>query len=531
MTESRMNREYELKFKVRASDLDPFKDALRATFETVDAWTADRLSSRYFDTPGGGMAAKGIGIRLRRSSKGTVQTVKTQSAGAGGLMDRKEWEHPLTGDTLDFRVLPADARDAMGRVPVSELQEIIEVEVERETAVVRQRNLLGPDLIVEAALDRGYVAAGGDREHFAECELELLQGDFTFFLEKVAEVVAICPLALSNETKAARGYRLLGGGEPAARKAPKFNLSGKQSVDEALASIFSVCGTNIIDNESVCLRGRDPEGVHQMRVSVRRLRSSLNIFRPLMDAATFEWVADDLKWLGGRLGPARDWDVFLAETLESMVSFGIDEPSIRALREAAEGKRAAAYEQVRETLGSDRYAQLMFRLMAFTALKGWRASPPDLDDPLLKPLGRAARKILRRQYARLMKAAKGLETQDIEARHQVRIRVKKLRYAVDFLRGVYRAEAAEGFLSALRRLQDEFGHINDLAEAIRLTDALTDTSDAGTLDERVVFAAGQVRGWYARAMREAEPELLRNWDEFAATPPFWETKKRARKGK
>lgn len=279
-----------------------------------------------------------------------------------------------------------------------------------------------------------------------------------------------------------------------------------------MADIFAACVGNIIDNEEACRDGADPEGVHQMRVSLRRLRSSLKVFGAFLDARRVDWMAGDLKWLGNQLGPARDWDVYIGETLASVAAYGIDDKAIAAMTKAAAARRAKAYAQVRAALGSERYARLVFRLTAFVQTQGWLPRPVDADDPLLKPLGMIAPKALHKPYRKLM----------AEARHEVRIRLKRVRYGVDFLRGVYPGARTEKFMKALKELRDQFGHLNDVAQAMRLTDELTTSINGTRIDDLLLFAGGQVRGWYARALQDAEPQLLRDWQEFAAAPPFWE---------
>ena len=521
MVASGDSRECELKFKARVGDLAKFKRAVSAVSGAKCAWPASDLSSRYFDTRERRLAGKGVAVRVRRANGRTVQTVKTASNGSGGLMDRMEWEQPIDGPGLDLDALPPEARRAMGVVVEGELAPVMEMLMQRQTATITRENPLGQDLVIEAAVDKGSVTAGGKSERFAECELELIQGDIGMFFQVVSEINARCPLPLSNVTKAARGYRLLDGREAVPHRVRKFALTGQQSVHDALSDIFATCVGNIIDNEEACLEGKDPEGVHQMRVSVRRIRSSLNIFRPFIEPERVEWLREELKWLGGSLGPARDWDVYIDETLGSIASYGIDDDATRSLRRVAARKRKAAYALVRETLRSERYARLIFRLTAFIALEGWLSRPLRSNNALFRPLRKTATKILRRPYRKLLRAAEGLEGHDIEARHEVRIRLKKVRYAVDFLHGVFPETDTKPFIKALRGLQDRFGSLNDVAQAMALTDELTSDSENG--DPRVHLAAGQVRGWYARALRQTEDELLADWNAFAALPPFWES--------
>lgn len=523
MSAGQANREFELKFRAQPKDMQRFKRAVNAAGKNRRAWSRKSLVSRYFDTADLRLRALGVSARLRSNGEKTVQTIKARAGnGGGGLMDRHEWERVVEGEALMLTDLPIAARRAIGAIRDDELRVVMEVHLERQSMLIRRANPLGPDVVIEAVADNGRVVAGEREETFAECELELIEGDINAFFTVASEIHNACPLPMSSLTKAGRGYRLLSGEGPQAHRVPKFELTGKQTIHQALAEIYPVCIANIVENEEACLDGTDPEGVHQMRVSVRRLRTSLKVFDGYLDPARTAWMADDLKWLGSALGPARDWDVYITEMLDQVSGYGVDGKAIDTLRSAAEEKRAGAYEAVRKTLSSRRYAKMIFHLTAFVAVEGWLAMPADPADPLLRSLEQCAGDILSRPHRKLLKQGKKLETQDMEARHDVRIRLKKLRYAVDFLRGVYPGKQTSKYVKSLQSLQDQFGHLNDVAQAMHMTNLLTASGD-DVKAKTLAMAGGLIQGWYARALKETEPALIKNWNTFSKTSPFWLT--------
>lgn len=521
MAAEQANREFELKFSAEPKELQRFKKAVNAAGKNRRQWTKKTLVSRYFDTEDLRLRALGVSVRLRSNGEKVVQTIKARAGNSGGgLMDRHEWERDVEGDALVLTDLPIAARRAIGAVRDDELDVVMQVHIERQAMVIRRANPLGPDVVIEAVLDEGRIVAGGNEETFAECELELIEGDPNSFFTVASEIHNACPLPMSALTKAGRGYRLLTGEGPKTYRVPKFQLSGEQTIHTALTEIYPACIANIVENEEACLDGTDPEGVHQMRVSVRRLRTSLKVFGDYLDPARTAWMEDDLKWLGSALGPARDWDVYISEMLASVGGYGIDENALAVLRKAAEERRADAYGQVRKTLTSRRYAKMMFHLTAFVAVEGWLASPVAPSDPLLQRLESCAADILSKPHRKLLKQAKNLEQQDMEARHEVRIRLKKLRYAVDFLRGVYGGKATAAYVKSLQSLQDQFGHLNDVAQAMQMTGALTAVDDAANAHD-LALAGGLVQGWYARALKQTGPELVKDWKRFKKVQPFW----------
>jgi CHAD domain-containing protein len=121
-----------------------------------------------------------------------------------------------------------------------------------------------------------------------------------------------------------------------------------------------------------------------------------------------------------------------------------------------------------------------------------------------------------RHFARLSPAA----------RHEVRIACKKLRYAADFFRSLYKQKKASAYIRSLAALQDDLGHLNDVATAESLLARLRDNTPAtGKRAVAVAHGAGLVLGWHARAAIDAEPRMVDDWRAFAAEKPFWHVKK------
>ena len=99
----------------------------------------------------------------------------------------------------------------------------------------------------------------------------------------------------------------------------------------------------LVAHEPITRVGEDPEGVHQARVAVRRLRSDLRTFRPLLDRDWAEALRVELRWLGGLLAPVRDAEVLgvrLQGRIEGMV--GLELASAKVLLDRLETDRLEA---------------------------------------------------------------------------------------------------------------------------------------------------------------------------------------------
>ncbi|MDQ3161310.1 MAG: CYTH and CHAD domain-containing protein, partial [Actinomycetota bacterium] len=134
--------------------------------------------------------------------------------------------------------------------------------------------------------------------------------------------------------------------------------------------------------------GTDPEELHGFRVATRRLRAFLRAGRELLDPEWAEPLRDELRWLGGELGPGRDLDVLLERLRGEIGSLDEDAEAGQALVEVLERDREALCAQVHEALGSERYFELLDRLE--------QPPPPLTGRVTLKEIQRAEHQKLRK---------------------------------------------------------------------------------------------------------------------------------------
>lgn len=517
------SREYELKLIGSARDIGALKTRLDRHIGNAAGWRTRKLRTVYFDTVDRALETQGVAWRVRKVGRRFEQCVKVTDR-ARGILGRHEWETPVSGGAPDRALLPLQAARYVADVEDARLQPLFATEFQRRLRLVDHASPAGAFAQIEVAIDKGHVEAGARAEPIHEVEFELKRGHPRDLFDLVLAVTEGTGLRPSPVSKSARGHRLATGADgSAAVFAQKLDIDASMTVSDSLAGVFRIGLNTPTANEPVALAGRDPEGVHQMRVAVRRMRTALTVFADFFNPASVASIKDDLKWVMDTLGPARDWDVFLSEIAAPVEGAGICPNGRAAVLAAARAERDIAYNDVRRTLESPRYARIVLRLFDFTETRGWLMGAPHAAPLML--VDSIAPGVLSRAHKKAVKAGRNLATLSLDDRHRLRIRVKKLRYAVEFLQNLYAKSERKTYRKRLARLQDRFGHLNDVAVAERLFAALLDKAEASgqAADHCAELrrAAGAIVGWHARGLADGEQDLLREWNDYLAAAPFW----------
>lgn len=427
----------------------------------------ERLVTIYYDTPARDLRAAGLTLRVRASGGRFVQTVK-DGAGGAGLFDRAEWEAEVAGETPEPAAWAGTAAEAVLREAGAAPERVFATVMARRAASVSH----GTSRIL-VTLDEGQVESAQGVATLCELELEVESGlpaDLFGLAQALAETV---PLRLGVLSKSARGFALLDGAGPAATKAGPVALSKGASAAEVFRSVARSCLRHLRLNETVFLEsGPDPDALHQMRVALRRLRTALALFAPLLDGdARAASLGDEIKQVTEPFGQARNLDVYLAETLPALAQRHPDDPGLDDLRRRAQERREGAYAAVTAILDSPEWRGLLLDIAGWVETGAWAERPAATRD------GRAlAAHVLERARRRLKRRSRGLKRLDAHARHRARIAAKRLRYGAEFFAGLYPKTSArrrhKAFTAALADLQDRLGALNDLATAHAVTEGL-----------------------------------------------------------
>ncbi|MFT3965122.1 MAG: CHAD domain-containing protein [Sphingobium sp.] len=435
-----MATECELKLELPAVT-DP--EALRALL-SLGPSRVTRMRATYFDTPDFALAKQDCSLRIRQEGRRRVQTVKAPAAPAAGLLTRREYEQPARGAAP--RLDPGSPAALLLGDRVEELGPRFDVAVTRRTWQLDTGRAE-----IELALDLGQAHAGGEASDFCEIEAELRGGDVGELFMLGRRISRLAPARIGVLTKAERARRLLR--DPAkADKARAIALTREMSAGDAFRLIAHGCITHYRLNEARLLVADDPEAVHQARVALRRLRTALRIFRPLADGRAMRRFNQDARWLGARLGAARDLDVLL------------DRAEAAGPRRRIQAAREQAYAHMRLAIDSDLARELMIDLAQWLTIGKWARGKDRRRDG---PVARYAAKAMDRLHERLLEEGDAVGGADDHLRHEARKTAKTLRYATEFFARLHdggkRRKARIRYLAGLEELQDHLGLLNDMA--------------------------------------------------------------------
>lgn len=456
---------------------------------------SQRLVNTYYDTPGDELAAAGLAVRLRSKGRDWLCTIKAADPTGSGLTQRSEWEAPARPGVIDVRHVDDPDLRARLEAALPTLEPRFTTTFRRVTwQVIAGRSR------VEVALDRGQILAGARRAPIREVELELLSGEVSDLFDLALALQDRHALRPAVQTKAERGHALARGLTPSPYKARPIGLDDAWSPVEAFRAVAGAC-LDQYQRNAPGLGGADVEFVHQARVALRRLRTALKLFAPALPAAWVAQASSDWRDLAGALGEARDWDVFLSQTLPDLAFRFPDDPGLRRLDREGRRRARRARRAIAATLANPATDRL---LLGFTAAVH---GLPDHGDTSLREFARDALQVRAR---RARKLAVRHETLSPEERHKLRIRFKDLRYALEFFAPLLPKGRVKAYHRDLVRLTELLGRINDHLTTERLTEEVL-----------VGGRPGPSHGWVAGRHELLLEELPAAIEGFLAAEAPW----------
>lgn len=452
-----------------------------------------RLDATYFDTPDLRLSRAELALRRRTGGDDAGWHLKVGAAGA----TRTEHQRPLTpGPTPPADLLRLVRTAARGQ-PV---EPVARIETRRREwrmraaddgtvlAVVADDTVVGHDLV------------DGRRLAWHELEVELVDGDDAL----LAAVDRRLRAAGVRPASSAKVHRVLG-----------ERLARAGSVEAGAATpvlAYAAAARDALAANEPGARDGDVDAVHDMRVAVRRLRSTFQTFRALWDRETVTRLRGELRWLGEQLGAVRDAQVMaarLAKALRRHPDEVVVGPVTARVRERFAADEAAALRALRRALGSARYLDLLAALdAAVESPPGTRVRPGWVDRRIRKAVRRADRRLA----AALERQADGVDDDD-PALHEARKAYKRARYAVE-VRKAEGDKRARRLAKRMKRLQDLLG---DHQDSVVTRQALRRLATSAYGQKENTFTYGLLYGEQVAGGRALVDGLPAAWDRVRQT--------------
>src|SRR6266516_52206 len=413
-------REIELKFEVPAHSFYRLARSSLLRAARKKSSKPATLVSVYFDNDKLKLRNKGLSLRVRRIGRRHVQTIKQETGDSGTLFARNEWEHDIGGKQPDL-----DAAQETALAPLLSkklrrgLKPVFETRVRRTVYPISRD---GSE--IELTIDRGKVQAGERSSPLCEVELELKRGESAELFRLARGLAEQVPVQLAIKSKAERGYALVAAEKPRPIKAAPVALTPDSSRQAAYQAIARACLHQLVGNLPA-MQGGDPEGLHQMRVALRRLRAAISLFADMLVDPQTQQMKAEFKWITGELGPARELDVFIKQVVNPVADSKPNGPGVAVLTRDLQQRREDAVTRATGAIESARFRDLVLDSAACIATGDWTRD--DLARTLRKhPITVAAAEELRKRRRKILNTGAQLDALDAPRRHKLRIQTKKL---------------------------------------------------------------------------------------------------------
>lgn len=315
--------------------------------------------------------------------------------------------------------------------------------------------------------------------------------------------------------------------EAIAVTARPLRLRRRMTLEDGFRVTILECLAHVAANVAPVVRSRDVEGLHQLRVGLRRLSVAFSAFGEEFQTAALKDLRARTKAFADAVAPARDLDVFVEELFEPLVEHLGHEDAFRILRQRAEEARQRAWEAAVAHVSSVDFAVFQDDVAAAAEARSWLGGSSvaiDLKARLAVrvPVKSAAHRMMDEHLMRVRKRGRHLKSLEQRDCHRLRIALKKLRYASEFYGPLYRKKDVKSYVRRIKKLQDLLGQVNDVAQVRAVLSRLTvDEGAPAHTQADLSFAAGLINGWHRARMERLQRKTLRRWEKFRRAEPFW----------
>ena len=461
-----------------------------------------KLFNVYYDTPELSLMKSGAAVRERKILRKTLLTVKLASPSLGGLHRRLEWEAPTLPGQFDFQTLIDDPVIAEKMTMLApQLIPIFTTDFVRRTWQVEFRGSK-----IEVAIDQGKTITKRPdgllyEAEICEVELELLEGNPVNLFGLARVLSRRVRLHPSSRSKAEIGYRLYQNVVISPVKPALVEINPEADPIDTFQHICFECLYHLQLNDGGILLDNDDEYIHQARVAMRRIRSAIKLFAPVLPMTFVGHWNNIWRDLANALGDARNWDVFSDELLPLLKQTFGNHPDIVELEKFAIAERALGHQSAVATFGHRNYsvkvisfAEAVMNLKNHPEIKNRQKmilESQSTAEPIVpENTEEFASRLLKRRHRRFQREL-SVPSRSLEESHQLRLYLKKLRYSFEFFVQLFPKNKMTRYTKTLSRAQELLGQMNDLATA----EILLSKRNLAQLDVASAWIIGRQSGY------------------------------------
>lgn len=471
-------------------------DAVLPDLDGISGLRVQKIESRdlvatYWDTPQLSLARWGSTLR-HRNDQGWCAKLDTGSAGAA--LAREEVVIAGADDVPPDEIAGVLRAFIRGR----ELQPIAELGASRDVFRITDAAGAPIGIITDDLVDATGVAVA--MPQFREIEIELADEVDESVVEPL--LAQLAEAGADGSDPRPKLLRALGLPSQPVAEVVIPTVSEYPTAREVIHAAIASSVARLIRHLPIAWLGEDPEGVHQARVAMRRLRSDLRTFGVLIDRRLASDLRSELSWLGSVLGAVRDADVLMINVATiGASSDDIDAESFAALEDELERHLGQCSNAMREAIMSERAGSLLDALVAASANPH---TAPQADDPAQELMTAS----VRRRWLRMRRAGRGLSDTSADSDlHALRIQAKRVRYAAEAVEPAIGGNAAR-LAKAAAKVQSSLGELNDAVVATELLGRIAGSGGPAA------FAAGQVSGLMIARGQEDRGRWERRWKKL-----------------
>ncbi len=237
----------------------------------------------------------------------------------------------------------------------------------------------------------------------------------------------------------------------------------------------------LIEYEPIAALGEDPEGVHKMRVTTRRMRSLFDVFRGYLDMDYYKGVRKDLRKIARLLGNVRDHDVLLIKMdMYIETQLGGDGDMLKSVSKAVRKQQKKAHKSLRNLFNDKSYNQFVTHLHNLVSEplkkfpdKATKKRFTKKDAPLAYRVQEVAPRIIYDCLENVRAFETQLKDASIDNLHSLRLEFKRFRYTLEFFSDVL-GESIQRVITATTEIQDHLGDLVDTSVSIGILEDISE---------------------------------------------------------